>query len=169
MIEEATIDAYNEDEQLTGLFTMIEEHLVVPFTTTVLGVEVTVKKVDLTGDNIVAGRVLSFLATLGVGAMIYACLRGMKTGPQHSLFAALLFVSGLLVFTDYVGMDDPQLLAHTVALSGLVLFLARPATFAIVTASALLMTAALFIKHNLIALPVAVTIWLALIPQLAPI
>jgi hypothetical protein len=54
MIEEATVDAYNEDEQLTGLFTMIEDHLVLPFTTTVLGVEVTVKKVDLTADSIVA-------------------------------------------------------------------------------------------------------------------
>jgi hypothetical protein len=54
MIEEATVDAYNDDEQLTGLFTMIEERLVVPFTTTVLGVEVTVQKVDLTADTIVA-------------------------------------------------------------------------------------------------------------------
>jgi hypothetical protein len=54
MIEEATVDAYNDDEQLTGLFTMIEERLAVPFTTTVLGVEVTVKKVDLTADTIVA-------------------------------------------------------------------------------------------------------------------
>jgi len=54
MIEEATVDAYNDDEQLTGMFAMVEEHLVVPFTTTVLGVEVTVKKVDLTGDSIVA-------------------------------------------------------------------------------------------------------------------
>jgi hypothetical protein len=54
MIEEATVDAYGDDEQLTGLFTMIEEHLAVPFTTTVLGVEVTVRKVDLTADTIVA-------------------------------------------------------------------------------------------------------------------
>src|SRR5882757_4837496 len=54
MIEEATVDAYNDDEQLTGLFTMIEEHLAVPFTTTVLGVEVTVLTVDLATDNIVA-------------------------------------------------------------------------------------------------------------------
>ncbi|MDT5034771.1 MAG: hypothetical protein QOC94_4942 [Actinoplanes sp.] len=54
MIEEATVDAYNDDEQLTGLFTMIEEHLVVPFTTVVLGVEVAVKKVDLAADSIVA-------------------------------------------------------------------------------------------------------------------
>ena len=54
MIEEATVDAYNDDEQLTGLYTMIEDHLAVPFTTTVLGVEVTVRKVDLTADSIVA-------------------------------------------------------------------------------------------------------------------
>ncbi|NGM12404.1 hypothetical protein [Verrucosispora sioxanthis] len=54
MIEEATIEAYGDDEQLTGLFTMIEEHLAVPFTTTVLGVEVTVRKIDMTADTIVA-------------------------------------------------------------------------------------------------------------------
>jgi hypothetical protein len=54
MIAEATVDAYNDDEQLTGLFTMIEDHLAVPFTTTVLGVEVTVPKVDLSADSIVA-------------------------------------------------------------------------------------------------------------------
>jgi hypothetical protein len=54
MIEEANVDAYNDDEQLTGLCTMLEDNRAVPFTTTVLGVEVTVKKVDLTGGSIVA-------------------------------------------------------------------------------------------------------------------
>jgi hypothetical protein len=54
MIEEATVDAYGDDEQLTGLFAMIEEHLSVPFVTTVLRVEVTVNNVDLSGDSIVA-------------------------------------------------------------------------------------------------------------------
>ena len=54
MIEDATVDAYGDDEQLTGLFAMIEEHLAVPFTTIVLGVEVTVRKVDLGADAIVA-------------------------------------------------------------------------------------------------------------------
>ncbi len=58
MIEEATVDAYGEDEQRTGLFTMLEEHLDVPFTTTVLGGEVTVRGVDLTPD----GRILAVCA-----------------------------------------------------------------------------------------------------------
>lgn len=47
MVEEATVDCYNESEQVTGLFTMIEENLAVPFETTVLGAPVTVKRVDL--------------------------------------------------------------------------------------------------------------------------
>lgn len=47
MIEEATVDCYNESEQLTGWFTTIDEHLAVPFETTVLGVPVTVERLDL--------------------------------------------------------------------------------------------------------------------------
>ncbi|WP_249715173.1 calcium-binding protein [Rhizomonospora bruguierae] len=54
MIEEATVDAYNKDEQLTSLYTTIEDNLAAPFTTTVLGVQVTVRKVDLTAGGIVA-------------------------------------------------------------------------------------------------------------------
>ncbi|MFD7287827.1 hypothetical protein [Streptomyces sp. NPDC059863] len=56
MIEEATVDAYNEDEQMTGLFTMLEEYLDVPFTTAVLGAEVTVHGVDLAPD----GRIVAW-------------------------------------------------------------------------------------------------------------
>ncbi|MEU4215071.1 hypothetical protein [Actinoplanes sp. NPDC026623] len=54
MIEEATVDAYNDDEQRISLFTAIEDHSILPFTTTVLGVEVAVTKIDLTDDGIVA-------------------------------------------------------------------------------------------------------------------
>lgn len=38
LVEEALVDAYGEDEQRTALFTMIEEHLAVPFEAEVLGV-----------------------------------------------------------------------------------------------------------------------------------
>ncbi|MGK5499962.1 hypothetical protein [Streptomyces sp. URMC 125] len=51
MIEEATVDAYTEDEQLTGLFALLEEHLALPFTTEILGVEVTMRGIDLTSDG----------------------------------------------------------------------------------------------------------------------
>jgi len=55
LIAEATVDCYNESEQLTGLYTMIEDHLELPFETELLGMSVTVESVDLTRrDEIVA-------------------------------------------------------------------------------------------------------------------
>lgn len=47
LIEEATVDCYNESEEVTGIFTLLEENLTVPFITTILGVKVTVERVDL--------------------------------------------------------------------------------------------------------------------------
>lgn len=55
MIEEATVDCYDELERAAGWFTMIDENLAVPFDTMVLGVPVTVERVDLNHrDQIVA-------------------------------------------------------------------------------------------------------------------
>jgi len=51
MIEEATVDCYTDSERITGWFTVIEEHLAVPFETTVLGVPVTVERIELDRDE----------------------------------------------------------------------------------------------------------------------
>ena len=47
LLAEATVDAYEESEALSGLFTMIEDHLALPFDTRILGVDVTVVDVDI--------------------------------------------------------------------------------------------------------------------------
>ena len=54
LVEEATVDAYNEEEQLGGFAVMIEDNLEMPFETTVLGVMVTVNGVEQTDSGIVA-------------------------------------------------------------------------------------------------------------------
>lgn len=51
LIEEATLDAYNESEQAVGFYTMIEDNLELPFQTEVLGMEATVEAVDMTDDD----------------------------------------------------------------------------------------------------------------------
>ena len=51
MIERATVDAYGDSEQITGWLTVIEENLAVPFETKVLGVAITVERVDLDGGE----------------------------------------------------------------------------------------------------------------------
>lgn len=45
------MDAYGESEQAVGFYTMIEDNLELPFQTEVLGMEVTVEAVDITGDD----------------------------------------------------------------------------------------------------------------------
>ena len=54
LVEQAIVDAYGDDEQLVGLYTMIDDNLALPFTTTVLGVEADVVRVDVTDSGIVA-------------------------------------------------------------------------------------------------------------------
>ncbi|MGH3974382.1 MAG: calcium-binding protein [Pseudonocardiaceae bacterium] len=51
MIAEATVDCYNDSECATGFYTMIDDHLEVPFQTAVLGVDVTVTGVDQSDDE----------------------------------------------------------------------------------------------------------------------
>ena len=51
LIEEAVVDAYGESEQTVGFYTMLEENLETPFSTVVLGVTVTVERLDLTDDE----------------------------------------------------------------------------------------------------------------------
>ena len=47
MIAEAVVDAYGESEQIVGFYTMLEDNLVVPFDTEILGIEVTVERIDM--------------------------------------------------------------------------------------------------------------------------
>jgi hypothetical protein len=55
LISEAVVDCYNASEELTGIYTMLEENLGLPFTTKVLGVEVKVERIDMNdADEIVA-------------------------------------------------------------------------------------------------------------------
>jgi len=55
LVEQDTVEAYDEYEQLASFDVVIEERLAVPFQTTVLGVEATVTKIDLlSGSGIVA-------------------------------------------------------------------------------------------------------------------
>ena len=71
LIEDATVDAYNDSEQRVGFLTMIQENLQLPFKTYVLGIEVLVERVDMTAsEQIVAvcrnGRTRQRIAILGL-------------------------------------------------------------------------------------------------------
>ena len=60
LIEEAVVDAYNEEEQTVGFLTMMQDHLALPFSVNILGMEAVVEKIDMTRD----------------GAIVAICRRG---------------------------------------------------------------------------------------------
>ena len=62
LIEEAVVDAYGDEEQTVGFFTMIEEHLALPFSVSIMGVEAVVEKVDRSRD----GRIVAVCRRDGV-------------------------------------------------------------------------------------------------------
>lgn len=68
LIVDATVDAYNDDEQLVGFYTMIDDNLDVPFETEVLGVRVVAERVDLTvnGEIVVVCRRDSVRQVIGI-------------------------------------------------------------------------------------------------------
>jgi Calcium binding len=51
LVEEATVDAHGESEQRVGFYTLLDERLETPFDTEILGVTVTVERVDITDDE----------------------------------------------------------------------------------------------------------------------
>jgi hypothetical protein len=109
----------------------------------------------LTGDAIVAGRLIAFASFLLVCAGIAAAAQQMGSDRRGAALAALFFAATLLVASNYVGMDDPQMLGHAVQV-GALLFALRGR----ITAAGLLFAASLFVKHNLLALPLATAFWL---------
>ena len=56
------VDAYGEDEQKVGFLTMMQEHLALPFSVNILGVEAVMEKVDMTRD----GRIVAVCQRNGI-------------------------------------------------------------------------------------------------------
>lgn len=109
----------------------------------------------LTGDAVIAGRILALLAFLAAGTGLVFLMRQMGGGRFGQICAALFFATNLLITSDYVAMADPQLLGHALQLAALFLLLNRR-----ICPAALVFAASLFVKHNLLALPLASLIWL---------
>jgi len=47
LIEEATVDCYDEEEQVSGFFAIMEENLALPFMTPILGVDASVAAIEM--------------------------------------------------------------------------------------------------------------------------
>jgi hypothetical protein len=118
----------------------------------------------LHGDMIIAGRLVSLLALFCTAILVYLCVRALDAPRWSAVLAVLLFLlCTLTLFRGYVGIADPQWVAQACSTAGLLVLLrqapARMQAGALAVAC-LAMLAGGLIKHNVLALPVGVTIWL---------
>lgn len=119
----------------------------------------------LFGDAIVTGRIVALAAQIAAGGAIGTIVARLARGKRAVAVAALLFGGfGVTLLRPYLAMDDPQWLGHAVMCWALVLLVPRradaaPSSRSIVLAAALMLAGGL-IKHNLVAIPIAATVWL---------
>ncbi len=119
-------------------------------------------------DPIIVGRLMSALSLAAVAATVAWTVRRLEPAPSFAPAVAALVFLGFNVtqFRAYVAMDDPQWLAHALMTPALPLLLpARPDASprpGRTAAAAVLVVLGGLVKHNLLALPLALTAWLLL-------
>ncbi len=123
------------------------------------------------GDMIVTGRIVALAALLATAGLTGLCVRRLGgTRGAATVAALLLMLLACSFYRGYVAMDDPQWLAQALMLGGLAMLLRGDLPVRLrrgdlpwpqILGSALLMVAGGFVKHSLVALPAATTLWLA--------
>jgi len=111
----------------------------------------------LTGDAILAGRIVSLLAIAGIGVAIgYVSYRSSSVLVAAAV-AGLYFVGGMLTwYGRYAGMNDPHLLAQMIMFVGVAVFVTRPEHPRSVALGGALMVIAGFVKHMIIGVPLGI-------------
>jgi hypothetical protein len=115
---------------------------------------------SLTGDPVVAGRGIACLSFAVLAGLLAAAAREMGCTRSEAAFGGVLFAASTLALSHYVGIDDPHFLGQAVVCAGLIAVLREPHTSARLWTAAALMTAGIFIKHSIVALPLTAVAWL---------
>jgi hypothetical protein len=114
------------------------------------------------GDPVLAGRLVSLAALGGIAWASGSIVRAAGGGKWERLLAVATCVLLFAAFaTDYLGMDDPQLLGQAFATAALAVHLGGapgtgPTTRRTLLA-ALLVAVSVLTKHNLILVPLLIT------------
>ena len=112
----------------------------------------------LVGDNIVAGRMIAFLALMVIARNVFEFSRWLGADRMLAGLSMGVFLLGIYtLMPQYIALNDPGFLAHAfVTSAGLVFLRARESRlWQGMFFSALLMLMGGLIKHNTISLPLA--------------
>jgi hypothetical protein len=113
-------------------------------------------------DLLLSGRLVSLVSFGAVGVFAGMAVRRFGGGRTDAVFGAGCAMGFCyLVAPAWVVADDPQTLGEAVMLGALVSYIARPPERLNLLRTAFLVALGGFVKHNLVAIPIAITLDLA--------
>jgi hypothetical protein len=128
-----------------------------------IGSFVIVASVNVLFHNLLlSGRLVALISFAAIGFLVGIAVRRFGGGRTDAVFGAACAMGFCcLVAPAWIMADDPQTLGEAVMLSGLVSYIARPPERLNLLRTAFLVALGGFVKHNLVAIPIAITLDLA--------
>src|SRR6516162_4679034 len=115
------------------------------------------------GDPVLAGRLLSLVAMVGIATAIALSVRRLGGSGVAARISAAFFVATMSrFFISYVGMNEPQLFGEAIMAFAFLGFLVARSNDRGYVGPVLVMALAGFVKHNIIAMPLTAFLWLGL-------
>ena len=117
----------------------------------------------LIGNLLLSGRIVALISFAAIGVLAAIAIRRLGGRGVDAVFGAACALGFCyLVAPGWVIVDDPQTLGEAAMLGGLVSYLSRPPDHLCLLRTAFLIVMGGFIKHNMLAIPVAITLDLAI-------
>jgi len=112
---------------------------------------------------LLSGRIISLVSFFAIGVLAGVAVRRFDGDAVDAVFGAGCALGFCyLVAPAWIAADDPQTLGEALMLAGLVSYISGPSSRLALLRTALLLTLGGFVKHNLLAIPLAITIDLAI-------
>ncbi len=113
----------------------------------------------LFGTVLLTGRILNAVAYAATGALVALIVRCLGGATLTAIFAGACALGFQATQASaWIAVDEPQMLAQAVMLSGLLCYVSGPPTIRRLLACATLFAVGGFIKQILLAIPVAITV-----------
>ena len=113
-------------------------------------------------DLLLSGRLVALVSFAAIGVFAAVTVRHLGGGRTDAVFGAGCAMGFCyLVAPAWIIADDPQTLGEAVMLGALVSYIARPPDRLNLLRTAFLVVLGAFVKHNLLAIPIAITLDLA--------
>ncbi len=110
-------------------------------------------------NPLLSGRLVALISFVAIGVFAAMAVRRFGGGRTDAVFGAACAMGFCyLVAPAWIIADDPQTLGEAVMLGALVSYTARPPDRLSLLRTALLVVLGGFIKHNLLAIPIAITL-----------